>query len=77
MISCWLFKLRIKLIHLTMPQLELSMPLLLPLRGGAVAGWWCLIGCPTPLRVVAESVVPLATDKKLTNYEHMVWQTPC
>lgn len=53
------------------------MPLLLPQRGGVGAGWWCLIGCPTPLRAVAESVVPLATGKKLANYEHMVWQTPC
>ena len=53
------------------------MPLLLPQRGGVGAGWWCLIGGPTPLRAVAESVVPLATGKKLTNYEHMVWQTPC
>lgn len=59
-----------------MPQLELSMPLL-PLRGGAGAGWWCPIGRPAPLRAVAESVVPLARGKKLTNYEHMVWQTPC
>lgn len=76
LISCWLSKLRIKLIQCTMPQLEWNMASC-PCGGeGPVLAGGGLLHLLRPLWAVTDLlIVLLAISKKLTNYEHMVQLT--